>query len=74
MPESVEDLKKQISRLRMRLVEAQARNYDLRYHGRPEPEANDLKARIDWLESEIKRVISQRDELRKQIGRRPSDV
>ena len=62
------DMKRKMDRLKIRLVEAQARNYDLRYTGQEQPTVADLKARIDWLEAEIKRVIHQRDELRKKYG------
>lgn len=69
MQEDVNELKKKIERLKMRVTEAQARNYELRYSGMEKPSIPELKARIEWLETEIKRVVSQRDELRKQLGK-----
>lgn len=60
-------LENKVKQLRQRLIEAQARNYDLRYAGQPETKDTDLKARIDWLLSEVDRLTSERKHLREQI-------
>jgi hypothetical protein len=59
--EIIRKLSNKVQQLRHRLIEAQARNYDLRYLGQPEPMTQDLKARIDWLESEVRRLSRERD-------------
>ena len=56
----INKLENKISQLRKRLFLAQARNYDLRYQGAKEPDQAELKARIDWLESEVRRMANER--------------
>ena len=60
-------LDNKVKQLRQRLIEAQARNYELRYAGQPETKDTDLKARIDWLMSELDRLTIERKALREQI-------
>lgn len=65
--ETIRKLENKTKQLRQRLIEAQARNYDLHYAGKPIPTEADLKARIDWLESEIERLSAERKTLREKV-------
>lgn len=65
---SIEELVSQCRKLKQRLAEAQARNYELRYKDEKTPEMADMKSRIDRLETDIKALVAQRDDLRKRLG------
>ena len=66
---SIEDLVAQCRKLKQKLVEAQARNYELRYKDEKTPDVADMKSRIDRLETDIKNLLEQREELRKRSSR-----
>ena len=58
------NLQNKNSKLYKEKVVAQARVYDLLYKGKEEPTNAELKARIVYLESELRRVIRQREQYR----------
>jgi len=55
-------LRNKNSKLYKEKIAAQARVYDLLYRGKEEPTQGELKARIVYLESELRRVIRQRED------------
>lgn len=60
--DEVTNLQNRNSKLYKEKIVAQARVYDLVYKGREEPTQAELKARIVYLESELRRVIRQREQ------------
>ena len=59
--ELIKRLTNKLSQTRSRMIEAQARNYELRYAGLEQPKEIEMKARIEWLESEVRRLSAERD-------------
>ena len=59
-------LKNQILQLTSRLFDAYARNFELTYSDKP-IDSKDLKAKINFLEEELKRVIASRDKLKQKV-------
>jgi len=55
-------LRNKNSKLYKDKVVAQARVYDLLYKGKEEPTQAELKARVVYLENELRRVIRQREQ------------
>lgn len=60
--DEVVNLQNRNSKLYKDKIVAQARVYDLVYKGKEEPTQAELKARIVYLESELRRVIRQREQ------------
>lgn len=46
------------------LLLAQARVYDLEYAGQPKPSEMELKARVIFLEGELKKAVFERDKFK----------
>jgi lipid II:glycine glycyltransferase (peptidoglycan interpeptide bridge formation enzyme) len=65
--QSIEDLVTQVKKLKRRLAEAQARNYELRYAGEPEPSLSDLKSKIERAQSDIDALLEQKKELLERL-------
>ena len=67
MRETELKLNRTVERLRLRLIDMQARYYDLKHAEDPEPQNVDLKSRIIWLEQEIERIRKNRDDLKRRL-------
>ena len=61
----IEKLTKLANRYRTEKYMAQARAYDLIYANKPKPTETELKARINYLEGEVKRLVKERDSRRR---------
>jgi hypothetical protein len=62
------NLQNKNSKLYKEKIIAQARVYDLAYKGKEEPTNSELKARIVYLESELRKVIRQREQYKGRNG------
>ena len=61
---SIEKLTKLANKYRIEKYIAQARAYDLIYVNKPKPTEMELKARINYLELEVKKLVRERDSRR----------
>jgi len=64
--DNIEKLTKLASKYRTEKYIAQARAYDLIYANKPKPTEIELKARINYLELEVKKLVKERDSRRKK--------
>lgn len=67
MRETERKLNRTLERTRLRLLDMQARYYDIKHADEPEPQNSDLKSRIIWLEQEIERIRKNRDDLKRRL-------
>lgn len=67
MGKTIEQLEKDVMRERNKAINAQSHAYELLMKGKEEVKPDQLKADNYYLNTELRRLIVQRDDLRKEV-------